>query len=127
MFGSDEGIILSYYVGEGLGSTLVIDEGADLGSSDISLVVSIMSHLKVHLLRTHLYNTMELCWVFNGTKYQGSTLGVLPVYTEGEALVSEEGMVPRTVEVLGYILVAVENFKFGLDDRAELGSLDFRV
>ena len=69
MFVYDEGIILISAVDEVLGSTLGLDEGADLGSSDISLVVSIMSHLKVHLLRTHLYNTMELCWVFNGTKY----------------------------------------------------------
>ena len=32
-------------------------------------------------------------------------------------------MVPGTGGVLGYILVAAENVKFGLDDRAELGSL----
>ena len=34
MFGSYEGIILSSAVGEVLCSTLGIDEGADLGSSD---------------------------------------------------------------------------------------------
>ena len=32
-------------------------------------------------------------------------------------------MVPGTGEVIGYILVASDNFKFGLDDKAELGSL----
>ena len=36
---------------------------------------------------------------------------------------SEEGMVPGTVEVFGYILVAAYNVRFGLDDRADLGSL----
>ena len=33
---------------------------------------------------------------FDGTKYEGSTLRVSPGYTEGEALGSEEGMVPGT-------------------------------
>ena len=33
---------------------------------------------------------------------------------------SEEGMVPGTGEVLGYILVAADNVKFGHDDRSEL-------
>ena len=32
-------------------------------------------------------------------------------------------MVPGTGELLGCILVSAENVKFGLDDRAELGSL----
>ena len=32
-------------------------------------------------------------------------------------------MVPGTGEVLGYILVAADNVKIGLDDRANLGSL----
>ena len=32
-------------------------------------------------------------------------------------------MVPITGEVIGCILVATDNFKFGLDDRADLGSL----
>ena len=36
---------------------------------------------------------------------------------------SEEGMVPGTSEVLGYILVAADNVKIGLDDRVNLGSL----
>ena len=31
--------------------------------------------------------------------------------------------VRTTLAVLGYILVAADNVKFGLDDRAELGSL----
>ena len=35
----------------------------------------------------------------------------------------EEGMVTRTGKVLVYILVAADNFKFGLDDRVDLGSL----
>ena len=60
---------------------------------------------------------------FDGTKYEGSTLGVSPVYTEGEVLVSEEGIVPRTGEVLGYILVAADNVKFVLNYRYELVSL----
>ena len=59
---------------------------------------------------------------FDGTKYEGSTLGLSPGYTEGEALGSEEGMVPGTGEVLGYIIVAANTVKFGLDYRAELGS-----
>ena len=50
-------------------------------------------------------------------------MGVSPGYTEGEALGYEEGMVPGTGEVIGYILLAADNVKFGLDDRAELGSL----
>ena len=54
-------------------------------------------------------------------------MGVSPGYTEGGALGSEEGIVPGTGEVLGNILLAAENVKFGLDHRAELGSLDFRV
>ena len=60
---------------------------------------------------------------FDRTKDEGSTLRVSYVYTEGGVLGSEEGMVPGTGEVLGYILVAADNVKFGLDDRAELGSL----
>ena len=36
---------------------------------------------------------------FEGTKDEGSTLGVSPGYIEGEALGSEEGMVPGTDEV----------------------------
>ena len=32
-------------------------------------------------------------------------------------------MLPVTGEVIGYILVVSENVKFGIDDRAELGSL----
>ena len=50
-------------------------------------------------------------------------MGVSPEYTEGEVIVSEEGMVPGTGEVLGYILVAAENVQYGLDDISELGSL----
>ena len=50
MFGSDEGIILSSAVGGVLGSTLGLDEGAYLGSSDVSLMVSMMSHLRVNCL-----------------------------------------------------------------------------
>ena len=60
---------------------------------------------------------------FDGTKDEVSTLGVSPGYTEGEVLGYEEGMVPGTGEVLGYILLAAENIKFGLDNRADLGSL----
>ena len=60
---------------------------------------------------------------FDVTKDEGSTLGVSPGYTEGEVLGSEEVMVPGTGEVLGYILVATDNLIYGLDDRAELGSL----
>ena len=60
---------------------------------------------------------------FDVTKDEGSTLGVSPGFTEGEVLGSEEGMVHGTGEALGYILVAVDNVKFGLDDRADLGSL----
>ena len=60
---------------------------------------------------------------FDETKYEGSTLGVSPGYTDGEALGYEEGMAPGTGEVLGYILVAAENVKFLLDDRADLGFL----
>ena len=63
MFGSDEGIILSSDVGEFLGSTLGIDEGVYLGSSYGSLVVSMVSHLRVNCLRTNLDHTMELYWV----------------------------------------------------------------
>ena len=48
MFCSDEGIILRSDVGELLGSTLGIDEGKDLDSSDGSLMVSMMSHLRVN-------------------------------------------------------------------------------
>ena len=39
MFGYDEGIILSSDVGEVLGYTLGLDEEADLGYSDGSLMV----------------------------------------------------------------------------------------
>ena len=48
MFGSDEGIILSSDVGEVLGSTLDLDEVEYLVSSDGSLMVSMMSHLRVN-------------------------------------------------------------------------------
>ena len=48
MFGSDEGLIISSDIGEVLLSTLGIDEGAYLGSSDGSWMVSIMSHVRVH-------------------------------------------------------------------------------
>ena len=48
MFGSDEGIILSSAVGEVLGFTLGLDEGAYMGSSDGFLMVSMMSQLRVH-------------------------------------------------------------------------------
>ena len=63
MFGSDEGLIISSDIGEVLLSTLGIDEGAYLGSSDGSWMVSIMSHLRVHCLRTHLDDTVEMHWV----------------------------------------------------------------
>ena len=36
---------------------------------------------------------------FDGTKDEGSTLGVSSGYTEGEPLGSEEGMVPEIGEV----------------------------
>ena len=36
---------------------------------------------------------------FDATKNEVSTLGVSPGYTEGEALGSEEGMLPGTGEV----------------------------
>ena len=60
MFGSDEGIILSFSFGEVIGPTLGIYEGSDLDSSYGSLMVSMMSHLRVHCLKTHLDHTMEL-------------------------------------------------------------------
>ena len=60
---------------------------------------------------------------FDGTKDEGSTLVISPRYTDGEALGSEEGMVPGTGEVLGSILEASENVKIVLDDRADLSSL----
>ena len=50
MFGSDEGIILSSDVGEVLGSTLDLDEVEYLVSSDGSLMVSMISHLRVNCL-----------------------------------------------------------------------------
>ena len=50
-------------------------------------------------------------------------MGLSPGYNEGEALGSEEGMVTGSGEILGYILVAADNVKFGLDYRDELGSL----
>ena len=50
MFGSDEGIILSSAVGEVIGSTLGIDEGEYMRYSDGSLIVSRISHLRVHCL-----------------------------------------------------------------------------
>ena len=50
MFGSDEGIILSSAVFGVLGSTLGLDEGTYLGSSDGSLMVSMISHLRVNCL-----------------------------------------------------------------------------
>ena len=58
MFGYDEGIILSFYVGEVIASTLGLNEGADLDSLDGSLMVSMMPHLRVRCLRTHLDHTM---------------------------------------------------------------------
>ena len=62
MFGSDEGITLSSDVGEGLGSTLGLDEGEYLRSSYGCLMVSMMSHLRFNFLRTHLDHIMELYW-----------------------------------------------------------------
>ena len=50
LFGSDEGIILSSAVDVMVGSTLGLDEGAYLGYSDGSLIVSMMSHLRVNCL-----------------------------------------------------------------------------
>ena len=63
MFGSDEGIILSSAVGEVLGSTIGIYGGADLDSSDGSLMILMISQLRANCLRTHLDHTMELYWV----------------------------------------------------------------
>ena len=63
MFGSDEGIILISSVSEVLGFTLGLDGGKDMEYSDGSLMVSMMSNLRVHCLSTHLDHTMELNWV----------------------------------------------------------------
>ena len=71
-----------------------------MGSSDGSLMVSMMSHLRVHFLET-LFGSYDgivpgLC---DRTKNEVSTLGLSPGYTEGWKLGSEEGMVPGTGEV----------------------------
>ena len=58
LFSYDEGIILSSAVGEVLGYIIGLYEGSDMGSSDVPMMVSMMSHLRVNGLRTHLDHTM---------------------------------------------------------------------
>ena len=96
MFGSNEGLILISAVGGMLGSTLGLDEGAYLRSSDGSLMVSMMSHLGV-------IDFENILGSFDGTKNEGSTMGVSPRYTEGDVLVSEEVIVPGTGELYLYL------------------------
>ena len=63
---------------------------------------------------------------FDVNKYgiiEGSTLGVSPDYTEGEALGSEEGMVIGTGKVLASTCVPVDNVKVGIYDGTDMDTL----
>ena len=86
------------------------------------LMVPMISHLRVHGLKTHLNYMMNMQWVIL-IKLEMAYLRAHHWESEGEALGSEEGMVLGTGEVLGSTLGAANNVKIGLDDGNELGSL----
>ena len=86
------------------------------------LMVPMMSHLRVHGLKTHLNNMMNMQWVILMKTKMEYLMSHHWDY-EGEALGSEEGMVIGTGEVLGSTLGSANNVKIGLDDGTDLGYL----
>ena len=86
------------------------------------LIVPMMSHLRNNALKTHLNHAMNIHWVL----LMNPNMAYLRAHhweSEGEALVSEEGMVPGTGEVLGSNLGSAESVRIGLDDGTDMGSL----
>ena len=86
------------------------------------LMVPMMSHLRVHDLKTHFNYKTNIHWVI----LMKPNIAYLRAHhwdSEGEALGSEEGMVLGTGEVLCSTLGAAKNVKIGIDDGTELGSL----
>ena len=80
------------------------------------LMVTMMSHLRVHGLNNYLNNMMNMHWVI----FLELNMTYLRAHhwdSECEAIGSEEGMELGTGEVLSSTLGAAKNDKIGLDDR----------